>query len=313
MVSQNNSTTSTFSIIYDGENLSDNTINTRDLANSMLAIDDLFGRANRLLNGDNVSVTLGARPPQPGSFGIDFIIEVLPMAQNLLGSDYITSARDLLHIIFGTQVPSLFQLLKRLKGRTPEVIDRSQDSVTIEADWMSLDGVGEVENLRIVIPPQVFRLSQDKNIIKTASDVLVPLQRKSADRIAVRAGTEELETFDESDISSFSEIPQAGESIESVRPQILTIVTSRFSGRSRRWQFNDGNKVNWYTVMDDEFRNSVMRGDISFTAGDIFDCEVKTIQSITPEGGIKTDLEISRVIRRVRPNGEGTQLHFIPL
>ena len=308
MVSQDNSTTSAFSIIYDGESLSDNTINARDVANSIIAIDDLFNHSNRLLNGDNVEVTLYARPPRPGSFGLEFVIAVIPMATIFLSSDYITPATNLLHLIFGTQTPSLFQLLKRLRGRTPEVIEHSPDNVTIEADWISLDGVGEAENLRMVIPTEVYRLWQDRDVRKAASDTLTPLRRNGIDKITVREGSAELETFVESDIPSFSEIPQVGESKEFVTRQILTIVTTQFSERSRQWRFNDGNKNNSYTVMDDEFRDSVIRGDISFTAGDIFECEVKTIQSITPDRKIKTRLEILKVVGRVHPNGGGTQL-----
>ena len=308
MVSQNDSTTSTFSIIYDGESLSDNAINARDAANSIIAIDDLFQRSNRLLNGDNVEVTLYTRPLRPGSFGLEFVIAVIPMATIFLGSDYITPATNLLHLIFGSQTPGLFQLLKRLRGRTPEVIEHSPDSVTIEADWINFDGVVEAENFRMVIPTKVHRLSQDRDVRRAASDTLTPLRRNGIDKITVREGSEDLETFVESDIPSFSEIPQVGESKEFVTRQILTIVTTQFSERSRQWRFNDGNKNNSYTVMDDQFRNSMIRGDISFTAGDIFECEVKTIQGITPDRKIKTRLEILKVIGRVHPNGGGTQL-----
>ena len=310
MVSQDNSTTSTFSIIYDGESLSDNTINLRDLANSMIGIDDLFSQSNRLLNGDNASVTLDIRPPKAGSFEIEL---VLSTAQSLLGSDYITPARNLLYLLFGSQIPGLFQLLKRLRGHTPKEIDRSPDSVTIEADWISLDGVGEAEKLRMVIPTKVFQLSQDRDTRKTAFDTLTPLRRNGIDKITVREGSDELETFVESDIPSFSEIPQVGESIESVTRQFLTIVTTQFSDSSRQWRFKYANKVNRYTVMDDGFRELVRQREISFTAGDIFDCEVKAIQSITPKGEIKTNLEILRVIGRVQSDGGGTQLQFISL
>ena len=305
MVSQDNSTTSTFSIIYDSEDPSDNTINLRDLADSMLAINDLFGRANRLLNGDNASVTLNARPPRAGSFEIEL---VLSTAQSLLGSDYITSTRNLLYLLFGSQIPGLFQLLKRLRGRTPKVTDSSPDSVTIEADWINFDGVVEAENFRMVIPTKVYRLSQDRDVRKAASDTLTPLRRNGIDKITVREGSEELETFVESDIPLFSEIPQVGESKEFVTRQILTIVTTQFSERSRQWRFNDGNNDNAYTVMDDGFRDLVRRREISFTAGDIFECEVKTIQGITPDLNINTRLEILKVIGRGHPNGEGTQL-----
>lgn len=310
MVSQNDLTTSTFSIIYDGESLSDNTINARDVANSIIAIDDLFQRSNRLLNGDNASLTLDIRPPRAGSFEIEL---VLSAAQSLLGSDYITSARNLLYILFGSQIPGLFQLLKRLRGRTPRETDRSPDSVTIEADWISLDGVGEAENFRMVIPTKVFQLSRDRYVRKAASGTLTPLRRNGIDKITVREGSAELETFVESDIPSFSEIPQVGESIESVTRQFLTIVTTQFSDSSRQWRFKYANKVNRYTVTDEGFRGLVRRKEISFTAGDIFDCEVKTVQSITPKGEIKTDLEILRVIGRVQSDGGGTQLQFISL
>lgn len=297
MVSQNNSTISTFSMVYDGEGLSDNAMSVRDLAHSLLAVDYLFRMASNPLNGNNVSVTLAIRHPKPGSFEAEILLSVFSIVPNIFGGDSITAARNLLYLLFGSQIPGLLPLLKRLQGRNPVVIDDSNDKVTIEA-----------ENLRINIPTEVFRLFRDGNTRKLVSDILNPLQGSEVDKISVREGSEELETFSKSDLSSFSQIPQIGKVNESVTRQLLEIVAPQFSDRSRQWRFKDVNKSNSYTMMDDEFRNSVMRGKVSFTAGDIFICEVKTTQNIPETGDIKTDLEILRVIGRADPNGAYIQL-----
>ena len=89
--------------------------------------------------------------------------------------------------------------------------------------------------------------------------------------------------------------------------QFLTIETSRFSTRSRQWRFHDGNGINTYRMLDDSFITSVVEGQIAFSAGDIFECEVQITQRLRPTGDIVTDLDILRVFERHIPNGEGLQ------
>ncbi len=310
MASQANMSTSTFAIVYDGEGLHDNSMNVRELAHSMLAVDDLFRRTNIVVNGENTSSALHIRPPRPGSYEAEFVLSIASLSTALLGSDYITSATNLLRLLFGSQTPGLFTLIKRLRGRTPNVVEASGGNVTIEADWIRLDNVGEAENLRMTIPTDVFRLSQDRDTRKAASNTIAPLRREGIDKMVVRERGEELEELLESDVESFTLDSQEGVLGFSENRQYLTVITTRFSRRSRRWQFNDGNKANWYTMRDEEFIGLVTGKEISFTYGDIFECEVRTTQRITPGGGIATDLEILRVIGRLHSNNGGFQLRF---
>lgn len=56
MVSQDS--TSEFRIAYEGEALVENTMDVRDLAPALIAFGELFTRANTILNGEKISVSL---------------------------------------------------------------------------------------------------------------------------------------------------------------------------------------------------------------------------------------------------------------
>ena len=173
-----------------------------------------------------------------------------------------------------------------------------------------IDGVLEAENLRMNVPSSFLPLFQHSESRSAANKILAPLQRDGIDQLSVRQGNDELERFTKEDLPSFAVTSEAPVLSESVVRQFLVINTSRFSAQSRQWRFNDGNKINTYKMNDDNFINSVMRREVSITAGDIYECEVRITQRLNPKGEIVGDLEIERVISRRPPVNLPTQTRF---
>lgn len=306
-VDQYYSSSSEFIVAYEGDPLSDNAMSVRDLAPALLAMDELFQRSNGLLNANATSASLKVRAHHQGSFEIDFALDVSPLFAAMFGGDYLASATNILRLLFGGSTPGLFTLIKKLRGRSHSVTDSSSDSLVIEADWIRAEGIGEAENFRMVVPPSVIRLSEDSNIRRAAFNILSPLQRDGIDQMVVRDKNEELERIIEDDVPSFV-VPSQGNILgEAVTRQFLVIDTTRLSARSRQWRFFDGNKINSYSMRDEEFINSIMRREVGFLAGDIFECEVRSVQRMGPRGEIKTELEILRVLGRRPPTSGGTQ------
>ena len=309
-MNQHDTSSSEFIVGYDGQGLSDNTIRVRDLAPALLAMDDLFQRANLVLNANTTTASLDIQAHRPGSFEIEFVLGVIPLSAAVLGGAYLTSAVNVLRLLFGSSTPGLFTLIKVLRGRSPTATGNSGDNLIVQADRVLLEGIGEAENLRIVVPPSVFQLFQDPDIRKAAFNVLSPLQQDGIDEMVVREGDDELEKVTEDDVPSFVVPSPEGLLGESINRQFLVVDTTRLSKRSRQWRFYDGNKINSYTMRDERFIDSIMKREIGFLAGDIFECEVRSVQHIGPKGEIKTDLEILNVLGRHSPPNEGTQTTF---
>ena len=294
-------------VAYYGEALLNNTIRARDLAPAMLAMDDLFMRSNRLLNSENISASLNVRAHRTGSFEIEFVLGMTPLAVGMLGSEYITSAANLVRLLFGSQHPGLFAIGKFLRGSPPASTETSGDSLIIEAEYTERE---QTERRRLVVPPNAHRLFQDREIRQDMLDVLYPLQQDGIEEMLVSEGDEELDRVNEDDLPSFIIPSQDAVIGESVTRQFLEIDTSRHRRSSRQWRFFDGNKTNNYIMRDERFRQALLKREFPIWAGDIYECEIKSTQRIGPSGNIKTDLEILRVIGRRSPADEATQTRF---
>ena len=306
-VQQYERSVSEFTLAYDGDGLADHTINTQDLVLALSAADDLIRWSNAVVNPNIATSSLRIRTHRPGSFEVEFLLGVVPVFAAGFGGDQLAYATNLLRLLFGSSAPGLFTLLKRLRGRTPTVADSSEGNLIVEASRIRVGDLLEADDFRAQVPLEVVRLFRDTNVRRAAFNLMSPLQRDGIDRMHVREGAEELESFTSDDVQAFVVPSEENVLGSTISNQFLKIDTTRFSTRSRQWRFHDGNKINSYRMLDDSFITSVVHGRVSFSAGDIFECQVRTTQRLGTSGDIKTELEILNVIRRHLPNGEGLQ------
>lgn len=92
--------TTDFRLAYEGSALADNSIDVRDLAPSLLALGQLFTRANTLFNGESASVSLRVAATRPGSFDVNLLL-AYPTAGFVLTPQMITTALQLKSLIIG--------------------------------------------------------------------------------------------------------------------------------------------------------------------------------------------------------------------
>ena len=299
-----------FTISYDGDSLADHTMSAQDLVLALSAVDDLIRRSNAVVNPDIATASLRVRTHRPGSFEMEFVLGVIPVFAAGFGGDQLAYATNLIRLLFGSSTPGLFTLIKRLRGHTPTVTDSSDGTMIVEASRIRVGDDFEAEDFRAEVPVEVFRLLQDRPIRRAASNLVSPLQRDGIDRMYIHEGDEELESFTSDDLPAFAVTPDESILDQNVQRKFLTIVTSQFSPRSRQWRFHDGIRVDTYRMLDETFISSVVEGQESFSAGDVFVCQVRTTQRLRPSGGIVADLDILRVLGRHVPNDEGLQGHL---
>ena len=90
------SETAEFRLAYQGKALDENTMDVKDLAPALIAFGELFTRANLLLNGKDISVSLKVKATKPGSFELYLLLsQAFFTTTQFLSGDMVTSASNL--------------------------------------------------------------------------------------------------------------------------------------------------------------------------------------------------------------------------
>ncbi len=99
--------------VYDGDALTDHAMEVTDLAPALLAVAQACRRANRLLNGDGVALSVRMRSEiQPGCFhaDLDLIVQTVGGIAPLIPGA-LQTAKDVADVMFGEN--SVFDLVRR--------------------------------------------------------------------------------------------------------------------------------------------------------------------------------------------------------
>ena len=295
-----------FIISYQGESLSDHMIDVKDLAPALQALGQMFELSNRVLNGDNTTVSLKIRSTQPGSFEILlFLAQVYHTSTTVFSGDFFTSAANLRTVIIGSAGSyGLISLKKFLKGNKPDTVERVGNEIKLYRETPE-------EIVDIIIPFDVYALSENKDIQELVQTFVSPIHRNGIDRMEVKDDEHILEFVEKKDLSSFQVQPDDGnsETTDYIIPrQRLEVVSPNLREVSAKWRLHDGSSVNWYTISDMQFQQDVQDQVKSFTSGDILVCEVRVIQSQSIDGKPTNEFEILEVFDHHTRGDQGIQL-----
>ena len=270
----------------------------RDLAPALLALGQAFDRANGVLNGDRASVSLSIRATRPGSFELVLCLEqVIEGAGDILTGDLFTSAANLTQIIIGvpTLGVGLFALVKRLRGKKPNVGPQEPDGVVFEA-----------ENIRIVVPTEVARLYSDKPIRDQLEAFVRPLGKAGVEKVVFRQNQTELESVRREEVEYFKAEPESADKTEYIIPSQHLQIASLVFGQKGKWRLSDGANVHWYAMEDKDFATAIQQGR-RFGKTDILVCEVLMTQWLDETHKLRLEYSVMRVLQHITP---GEQMPF---
>ena len=155
-----------------------------DFAPAVLALSELFKRANALLNGErsSVRVLIDVDVDQRCfQFDLQIINSIWEKAKDLFGEDHIRSAAQIaaaIGVVAGGArgVVGLIAALKRLRGKAPtdtKVIMRDGNSV------VQINAGGDV----FFVPQDTAKLLTDPTIIESAKKAIEPVAKPGYDKI----------------------------------------------------------------------------------------------------------------------------------
>ncbi|HAH11007.1 MAG TPA: hypothetical protein DCL54_14975 [Alphaproteobacteria bacterium] len=285
----------TFTIAYDGPALREGLMDVRDLAPALLAVGRLFDAANLTLNGDSAKVSVQVRATTAGSFEI--VLELFQslgqQVVELLTGSAVTAVLNLKELILigGAGGFSLFWLIKKLKGRKPDKLERiSPETVRVTFEGETFE-----------IPMKLLRLYQDIEVRAAAEKVvLVPLRNPSIETFEVREQGRKVVTVTRTEAELFVSPEMAEITLtEGKSLKAFSIVSLAFK-EDNKWRLHDGNTQISALIADENFLRRVDASEVSFSKGDILICEVKITQRQAKDG-LKTEYVVERVVDHKSP------------
>jgi hypothetical protein len=282
--------TETFMIAYDGPALRDGAMDVRDLAPALMALGQLLDAANTTINGKDAQIKLQVRATEQGSFQI--LLELTQswatQVLSFFASPEASGATNLLNWVLGigTGGTSLVLLIKKLRGKNPDKIDKLSDNmVRITIGTETFD-----------IPIELLRLYQDMSVRVSVQKLIeVPLEREGIEIFEVRKDGQVMVSVSKVEAVYFAKPSIPDEPLtDNVRRAAFSIVSLAFK-EDNKWRLHDGNTQISVTITDVDFLGRVDNNLISFSKGDILICDVRTIQSRTVDG-LKTEYVIEQVV-----------------
>ena len=300
----NLSSTSPFTLSFEGPSLSNNRMSVRELGPSLVALGDLFDRASAVSYTDTVSVDLTVTANRPGSFEIDLAVDMIRFASTMFDPALVTSARFLKAVALTT-----ISTIKWRRGNVGQAADQ-REFIRIKVQDDEFEAAGSPETVRRAIG-LVDYLSQDQIFGQASRRVLEPLTRDGIDRADIKQNGNLWDSIVEEDLPAFGarQEPVILSDITFRNPR-LVVIGPYLGPRSSQWKFRDSDGTNPYAMMDEDFARQVRNGDRPFRADDILDCEVRHVIESDTRGRIITHREIVRVYHHSSPRERGLQSGF---
>ena len=289
--------TKTFRIKYDGEALSDHTIDVNDLAPALMALGDLIQEANSLANRSDSTISIKVKATETGCFQI-YIQAMQIMADDavkLLSGDKCTALANLLQILGFTGVSgaTIIYLIKKFRGKKPKVVSENQNEVVIDA------GTGLPP---ITITKLEWDMYQSDKIRKSVYGILKPLEKSGVEMVEFIDVESSVVTtkVQKNELEFFVPAPATPEPLQElpIRETYVNVVHMWFK-EGNKWKFSEG-ESEWPAEMKDQnFLIKLLKGESSIHANDFLKVKVKQVQ-YREGSSVKSTYEIIEVMEHTR-------------
>ena len=291
-----------FSISYDGGQVSKGRIDINELAPSLLSLNDLVQRINKLINPKDATIKLEAVATREGSFLIDLDLSqtILGQAGALLSGASLSDVKDIIDIIFGENSSNLvakgiglFALYKWLSSRSIEKVEKNDENATFTA----------TDGSTIIVDNRVFVCANDSAVVKSLLGMAKPLTNGTCDTMKV-AGPALPKTgiaITESDVEAFKKALESQDSIELTRQEYnKTFQISNASFTDGKWRLKSGDESIFVTIADQGFAKRVAEGEIEFGSKDTLVCKVEAVEYQKGDR-VTTEYTILEVLHHNKP------------
>lgn len=287
---------SNFRVIYDGPALSSHEMDIRALAPALLAFSDLLEEANKVLNGEDIKVSVNVKGSfQSGSFGIHLNVhqDLINKLIGIFNHQAVTGGLNLWGILGFIGVGSgggLIGLMKWAKSRkfsNVEVLTDGNCRIFIGSEFLDVE-------------KKVLDLYRNHKIRKgIESAIYQPLTFEGIDTFASGIeGQSEFVTVSQ-DERAYFRANDADELIgTNIRLTNVQVVLISFAD-GNKWRFTEGGSAFWATISDEPFMARVNNSQEFFSRDDLLKVEL-SVKQWRRGTELSEEHEILRVLDHIR-------------
>jgi len=257
----------------------------------------VFQAASDVLNGERVKTVVRVKATEQACFEVDLSVaqSVKDAVASLLtfaseNQDGIAAANELAELIlkagsgFAALGGGLFALLKFLKGRKPDKIEKRDGEVHVH-----------IGDNYFVTNNKTIELAENVSVREGARKFASVLKNAGIESISTKPQGEPEEVYTKHDLPSFELPPPIEEElVDEIRQMNLQIISLSFKD-DNKWRVTDGAEPFSAAIEDSDFLKQVANSEISFAKGDYLVCEVREKQVSTGQG-LKKERTIVKVV-----------------
>ena len=298
-------------IRYDGEALSDHSMDVSILGPALTGLGEVLRSANRAVNGENVSVRVNMNADVDANcVTMDFVViqSVWEAITSLLSSEDVKNAKELLDwvgIAGGATggVWSVWQLYKWLvENRKPgQSLKTTQDGDTITININGNDN-------SVSVGTEVFQIASQPEVQKGIKKILEPLDEPGIDKVEFIQGKKKLKITEKEarPILDSGELDLDPASEVQMIVGHIVIHSPQFDLRARSWKFKWNDRIESINIAQANIAKTIIeRGRVN--VGDAFKVKME-VKEKKIKSGFKHQYKVVEVLGFV-PN-DGQQLNL---
>ncbi len=278
-----------FTVSYDGPALEGHQMDVRDLAVALVGFADALTNAHRVLELDGPPPRLNIAATQEGSFEVHLALQeasLLGAVMTMLASTPPTAAANLAQLVQATF--NGIGLVRRLGGR---LVGHNSRNVGERIEVKLPDGTS------VTVARAVAAVADDPQFRREVRRAAAPLERPGVDELLLTSERSEVPAVRlvEADLKAFDPVdptlPEPQTTTMVLKPRAVTFV----EGNKHRW--NDGAGEFNAAIADEVFTARMASGEVRLAPLDELHCQVTTTYTRQPNGQVKTERVIDRVLR----------------
>lgn len=272
------STTSKFTVKYDGKALRSHEMDVKQLAPALLALSKAFDRTQEYA-APGSRVALKAKATREGSFNIDLILYVVNELEDMFTSDSTTAIVNAATIggIFIGAVKGIGYIVRH-GGKPTETKDAGVDDNGIRLSELTFP-----DGTKLTTFEYSAELLKDEDFIKSLKDSTAPALTDGVDTVTFDSEGES-ETVDAEDADGIATYSPEESSVDvSVVEMVVQALDLSFRDGGK-WRVTDGIKTQFVLLEDKEFLKRIDDGTEAFRKGDIYRVLMRVEKSLNEDG-----------------------------